>query len=95
MTQIYTEEEIEDLLKKPTEENHVLIQLHYDNYLVLPYDAGVEVMRAFKQAEIQYGYNESEKGIKGLTTEGNFSVISHQQYIEYKMRHLMKKVGDT
>ena len=75
--------------KKPSE-NYLTIKLAYDSYIVLPYAAGVEMLKSLQLAErVKRGYGE-QVGISPIDSDMFLvSPMSRDEYLNYKMAMLM------
>ena len=71
-------------------ENYLVIELYYDNKIILPYKDGITLMAALNNAEhLKETYNEPHR-ITGLNRDViKTTVMSHEDYSRYKIAALL------
>lgn len=90
-------EKYEETLKKviaegkTNKDNYMIVEISYDKRLILPYDAGIQLVSAFQKAELLIeDYNKAPR-IAGLqNNEVKVSLLSQKFYQLYKISELLK-----
>jgi len=70
-------------------EGFLLIKFNYSTNLVLPYKAGVALMRQLEHAEQIEGNYKKEKIVAINSESVETRVLSHEEYITYKMAAIL------
>lgn len=78
---------------KNTEDNYLVIEFRFAKY-VLPYKDGINLLSTFKNAEtikdIEWDYKKIMPISDDSDNKINAYLLSKEDYIEMKMRHLLK-----
>ena len=77
------------------EEHRIVVRLGYDEYLVMPYDAGVLFMQSLKDCQkMKMNYSNEVTELRSMNHDDlSFSVINNKQYKEYKASYTKKVLG--
>ena len=92
MTQL-TEKEKEDLLKIPN--MYAKISFGYSLKYVMPYEAGIAVMNAFKHAEALEQPYDGQATITPIKDNPQLSFVSEEEYKKIKMEALLFQKSNT
>jgi len=77
--------------------NFMVIKLSWSANLVVPWDEGVIIMGALKNAELLVDYHSEDAKITPVTKNDAISseILSQEEYLKLKMAHILNvKIGD-
>lgn len=72
----------------PTPSNYMMIQLDWNETLVLPFDDGVMFLKSLERAET-YSNRTGERGITPYKSNIRTEILSRADYERYKMAQLL------
>lgn len=87
----------EDVAKQKVKDNFIIMQVSYDQKLVIPYKEGMELISALSKAEVIHLPYTGPHRIKPVEQDTfEFNVMSHVEYEKYKMIALLglEKIAD-
>jgi hypothetical protein len=85
--------ELEKEARKKREPNYLKIRFGYDSSFVLPYKDGIALLQAMEGAEVYDTSDYAHPVIRSISADNNYpetSIISREQYLLYKVAHLLK-----
>lgn len=80
------------VLKEANPSNYISVRFSYSIKYILPFDDGIKLLECLQKAE-----QIDDKKITPIQYDSSFdiTIMSKEDYIEYKMNHLLNKDEDT
>jgi hypothetical protein len=80
----------EIVAKALSKDNYIVIKHGYNDKYVFPYKEGIQLISAYNRAELWDTTDYSNPTVKPIDVKLEIEVISHEEYLERKLKGLLQ-----